>query len=70
MYLWFNVILEVIDEISCWAITSHNKDLSVIAFSLGNSQFLCLLPHYLCKVTSATSKTGSFKVISMRGEKT
>lgn len=63
-YLWLNVFLKVIDNISWWTISSDDNDLAVRCLDFRYPQFLRLLPHNLCEVTSAALKSWTSKVIA------
>lgn len=64
-YLWFYIILKVIENIPWWSISCNNKDLSVRTLGFAYSQFLRLLPHDLCKVASTASEAWTSEVITV-----
>lgn len=37
IYLWFNVVLELVHEVPRWTVSSDNEDFAVIALGLANS---------------------------------
>jgi len=64
-YLWFYVVLKVIENISRWSVSCNNNDLPIRTLCFAYSQFLRLLPHDLCKVASAAFEAWTSEVITV-----
>lgn len=63
-YLWLDVVLKVVDDISRGTIAGNHNDLPFRALELCHSHFFGLLPHNLSEMSCATFEPWIPKIVS------